>query len=97
MGATPDAGSGATANTGNMTRPILRDRIAGRPDYRRLVLLVALFGAGAASYPVTVPSASLPRIADDLGATDDTIARVIAAPLSTFAVATPIAEMIGDL
>jgi hypothetical protein len=46
---------------------------------------------------VTVPSASLPRIADDLGATDDTIARVIAAPLSTFAVATPIAEKIGDL
>ncbi len=72
-GATPDAGSGTTANTGNMTRPILRDRIAGRPDYRRPVLLVVLFGA------------------------DDTDARVIAAPLSTFAVATPIAGKIGDL
>jgi hypothetical protein len=56
-----------------MTRPVLRDRIAGRPDYRRPVLLVALFGA------------------------DDTDARVIAAPLSTFAVATPIAGKIGDL
>jgi len=79
------------------TRPNLRERVARRPDYRRLVLFVTLFGAASGSYPVTVLSASLPRIADDLGATDDTIAWVIAAPLLAFAVATPIAGKFGDL
>ncbi|MDP6867615.1 MAG: hypothetical protein QF844_03835 [Acidimicrobiales bacterium] len=44
-----------------------RDRIRRRPDYRRLVLITALFGTAAGSYPVTVLSASLPRIARDLG------------------------------
>ena len=77
--------------------PGLRGRLARRPDYQRLVLVVALFGAASGSYPVTVLSASLPRIADDLGTTDDTIAWVIAAPLLAFAVATPIAGKIGDL
>ncbi len=77
--------------------PRLRRRLARRPDYRRLVLVVTLFGAASGSYPVTVLSASLPRIADDLGTTDDTIAWVIAAPLLAFAVATPIAGKIGDL
>ena len=59
----------------------MRDRIRRRPDYRRLVLITALFGTAAGSYPVTVLSASLPRIARDLGAADDTVTWVIAAPL----------------
>jgi len=82
---------------GGRGRPARRSRIRQRTDYRRLVLVTALFGAASGSYPVTVLSASLPRIADDLGATDDTITWVIAAPLLAFAVATPIAGKLGDL
>ena len=74
-----------------------RDRIRRRPDYRRLVLITALFGTAAGSYPVTVLSASLPRIARDLGTTDDIITWVIAAPMLAFAVITPIIGKIGDL
>ena len=75
----------------------MRDRLQRRPDYRRLVLITALFGTAAGSYPVTVLSASLPRIARDLGAADDTVTWVIAAPLLAFAVVTPIVGKIGDL
>lgn len=74
-----------------------RARIRQRSNYRRLVLVTALFGTAAGSYPVTVLSASLPRIADDLGARDDTIAWVLAAPLLAFAVVTPIVGKVGDL
>ncbi len=74
-----------------------RERIRRRPDYRRLVLITALFGTAAGSYPVTVLSASLPRIARDLGTTDDIITWVIAAPMLAFAVITPIIGKIGDL
>ena len=74
-----------------------RARIRQRSDYQRLVLITALFGAAAGSYPVTVLSASLPRIADDLGAADSTITWVIAAPLLAFAVVTPIIGKVGDL
>ena len=74
-----------------------RSRIRRRGDYQRLVLISALFGTAAGSYPVTVLSASLPRIADDLGAADSTITWVIAAPLLAFAVVTPIIGKVGDL
>ena len=74
-----------------------RERIRRRPDYRRLVLITALFGTAAGSYPVTVLSASLPHIARDLGTTDDIITWVIAAPMLAFAVITPIIGKIGDL
>ena len=74
-----------------------RARIRQRSNYRNLVLVTALFGTAAGSYPVTVLSASLPRIADDLGARDDTIAWVLAAPLLAFAVVTPIVGKVGDL
>jgi len=74
-----------------------RARLRQRPDYPRLVLFVALFGTAAGSYPVTVLSASLPRIAENLGTSDNTITWVIAAPLLAFAVSTPIAGKMGDL
>ena len=74
-----------------------RALIRQRSNYRRLVLVTALFGTAAGSYPVTVLSASRPRIADDLGARDDTIAWVLAAPLLAFAVVTPIVGKVGDL
>ena len=82
----PDTGPGAR-----------RKALRRRPDYPRLVLTVALFGAAAGSYPVTVLSASLPTIAEGLGTSDNTITWVIAAPLLAFALATPIAGKMGDL
>ena len=59
--------------------------------------MVALFGAATGSYPVTVLSASLPTIAENLGTSDNTITWVIASPLLAFALATPIAGKMGDL
>jgi len=74
-----------------------RNHIKQRPNYRQWVLYVALFSTATGSYPVTVLSASLPRIATQIGTTDDTIIWVIAAPLLAFAVITPIAGKLGDL
>ncbi|HCV33927.1 MAG TPA: hypothetical protein DGF10_04600 [Acidimicrobiaceae bacterium] len=89
-----------TSNNTPIGRPKelgLRARLQNRPDYQRLLLLALLFGTAAGSYPVTVLSASLPRIADDLGTTDDVISWVVAAPLLVFAVVTPIIGKVGDL
>ncbi|MBT3746017.1 MAG: hypothetical protein HOG28_03095, partial [Actinobacteria bacterium] len=49
-----------------------RNHIKQRPNYRQWVLYVALFSPATGSYPVTVLSASLPRIATQIGTTDDT-------------------------
>ncbi|MDH3753377.1 MAG: MFS transporter, partial [Acidimicrobiia bacterium] len=64
---------------------------------RRSVLVVTLTGVAATSFPVTVLSASLPTVADDLGTTDTTAAWVITAPLLAVAILTPMAGKLGDL
>ena len=74
-----------------------RKKLSTRPDYSRIVLLSALFGTATSSYPVTVLSASLPRVAQDLGTSDDSVTWVLAAPLLAFAIITPIAGKLGDL
>ena len=74
-----------------------RKKLSTRPDYPRIVLLSALFGTATSSYPVTVLSASLPRVAQDLGTSDDSVTWVLAAPLLAFAIITPIAGKLGDL
>ncbi|MBH01961.1 MAG: hypothetical protein CL469_04770 [Acidimicrobiaceae bacterium] len=74
-----------------------RKKLSNRPDYPKIVLIAALFGTATSSYPVTVLSASLPRIARDLGTSDDSVTWVLAAPLLAFAVITPIAGKMGDL
>jgi len=86
-----------SAPNGGSERMALRARLQNRPDYQRLLLLALLFGTAAGSYPVTVLSASLPRIADDLGTTDDVISWVVAAPMLAFAVVIPIIGKVGDL
>ena len=68
-----------------------REELSERSDYPKIVLFSALFGTATSSYPVTVLSASLPRVAQDLGTTDDSVTWVLAAPLLAFAVITPIA------
>ena len=74
-----------------------RKKLSKRPDYPKVVLFSALFGTATSSYPVTVLSASLPRVAQDLGTSDDSVTCVLAAPLLAFAVITPIAGKLGDL
>ncbi len=63
----------------------------------RTVQVVALIGVAATSFPITVLSAALPDIANDLGTSNSTITWVIAAPLLAFAVFTPMAGKLGDL
>jgi MFS family permease len=63
----------------------------------RVIQVVALIGVAASSFTITVLSAALPDIADDLGSTTSTITWVIAGPLLAFAVFTPMAGKLGDL
>ncbi|MEM7140715.1 MAG: MFS transporter [Actinomycetota bacterium] len=63
----------------------------------RVVQVVALIGVAASSFTITVLSAALPDIADDLGSSTNTVTWVIAGPLLAFAVFTPMAGKLGDL
>ena len=63
----------------------------------RTVQIVALVGVASSSFPITVLSAALPDIADDLDSSVSTITWVIAAPLLAFAAFTPMAGKLGDL
>lgn len=69
-----------------------------RPRYSPLtVQIIALVGVASSSFPITVLSAALPDIADDLDTSVSTITWVIAAPLLAFAAFTPMAGKLGDL
>ncbi len=74
-----------------------RARLEARPDHRWIVVGVVLAGISAISFPITVLSASLPTIADDLNTSDNTVTWVIVAPLVLFTGLTPIAGKLGDL
>ncbi len=63
----------------------------------RTVQTVALVGVASSSFTITVLSAALADIADDLGSSVSTVTWVIAAPLLAFAVFTPMAGKLGDL
>ena len=63
----------------------------------RAIQVVALMGVAASSFTITVLSAALPDIADDLDTSTSTITWVIAGPLLAFAVFTPMAGKLGDL
>ena len=63
----------------------------------RVIQIVALMGVAASSFTITVLSAALPDIADDLGSSTSTVTWVIAGPLLAFAVFTPMAGKLGDL
>lgn len=63
----------------------------------RVIQVVALIGVASSSFTITVLSAALPDIADDLNSSTSTITWVIAGPLLAFAVFTPMAGKLGDL
>ena len=69
----------------------------GRSLRPRTVQMVALTGVACSSFTITVLSAALATIADDLDSSVSTVTWVIAAPLLAFAVFTPMAGKLGDL
>ena len=68
-----------------------------RGDYPRWVLLTALVGLFAASFPVTILTVALKPIADDFHTSVSTMAWVVSAPLIGSAVALPVLGKLGDL
>ena len=72
-------------------------RLDGGGSYQRWVLLTALAGMFATTFPVTLLAVSIGTIADDFDASETLIAWVISAPLLASAVALPILGKLGDL
>ncbi len=78
-------------------RADVQDRLSTSGSYPRWVLLTALTGMFATTFPVTLLAVSLSTIADDFDASETLIAWVISAPLLGSAVALPILGKLGDL
>ena len=74
-----------------------RQRFQDWPNYRWAVLGLTMAGIASTSFPITVLSASLPIIADDLQTSESAVSWVQTAPLIAMAVGTPIAGKFGDL
>lgn len=74
-----------------------RRRFQDWPHYRWAVLGLTMAGIASTSFPITVLSASLPEIANDLQTSESAVSWVQTAPLIAMAVGTPIAGKFGDL
>jgi MFS family permease len=76
-------------------------RVAARLDdtgrYPTSVLLVALTGLFATTFPVTVLTLAIPTIADDFGVGEAGLAWVITLPVFCSALALPVLGKLGDL
>ena len=75
----------------------VQSRLGDGDRYQRWVLLTALTGMFATTFPVTLLAVSLPTIAEDFDASETLVAWVISAPLLGSAVALPILGKLGDL
>ena len=85
------------AETRAAQRARVQARLSGSDRYPRWVLLTALTGMFATTFPVTLLAVSLPTIAEDFDASQTLVAWVISAPLLGSAVALPILGKLGDL
>jgi EmrB/QacA subfamily drug resistance transporter len=72
-------------------------RLEARGTYPTWVLVAALTGVFAASFPITILTISLTAIAAEFGARETTIAWVISGPVLLSAVALPLLGKLGDL
>jgi MFS family permease len=72
-------------------------RLEARGRHPRWVLLAALSGMFAATFPITILTVSLGSIAREFGSRETTMAWVIAAPMLISAVALPLLGKLGDL
>lgn len=69
------------------------------PGYerRRLILAVTLVGFFSTGFLITIVSASLPRIAEDLGASDASATWVLTGAMLAFGIFTPVMGRVSDL
>jgi EmrB/QacA subfamily drug resistance transporter len=72
-------------------------RLERRGTYPTWVLVAALTGVFAASFPITILTISLTSIAEEFGVRETTIAWVISGPVLLSAVALPLLGKLGDL
>ena len=72
-------------------------RLEARGTYRRWVLVVALAGMFATTFPVTILAVSLGDIAREFGVRETVLTWVISAPMLASAVALPLLGKMGDL
>lgn len=72
-------------------------RLRARGTYRRWVLVTALVGMFATTFPVTILTVALPDIADEFGKSDALLTWVISGPMLASAVALPVLGKMGDL
>lgn len=84
-----------------LTVPALPARVAARLDangrYPRAVLLVALTGLFATTFPVTVLTLAIPTIARDFDTSQASLAWLITLPVLASALALPVLGKLGDL
>ena len=78
-------------------RQRLLARLEASGRYRSAVLITALAGMFATSFPITILAVSLAPIADEFGTPQTTIAWVISAPMLLSAVTFPLLGKLGDL
>src|SRR5688572_27005340 len=69
----------------------------GSDRYARWVLLVALAGMFATTFPVTVLTLAIPAIADDFHVDESSLAWVVTLPMLGSALALPVLGKLGDL
>src|SRR5690606_2879340 len=79
----------------------LTERVAARLDasgrYPRAVLIVAISGLFATTFPVTVLTLAIPTIAEDFGVSQASLAWLVTLPILTSALALPVLGKLGDL
>lgn len=79
----------------------LRARVVGRVErsgrYPTAVLVTALTGMFATTFPVTVLTVAIPEIASDFGTAETTLAWVVTLPMLLSSLALPVLGKLGDL
>ena len=85
----------------SLTASALPGRVAARLDgngrYPRAVLLVAITGLFATTFPITVLTLAIPTIARDFGTSQASLAWLITLPMLASALALPVLGKLGDL
>jgi MFS family permease len=94
-GLAPDSQPGCVALSALRNRVVAY--LEARGTYPTWVLVAALAGVFATSFPITILTISLTSIAAEFGVRETTIAWVISAPVLLSAVALPLLGKLGDL
>jgi EmrB/QacA subfamily drug resistance transporter len=101
----PDAPGGTPSGTARLLedadepawRRRIRERLEAQGRFRSAVLITALAGMFATTFPVTILTIALAPIADEFAAEETTLAWVISGPMLLSAVFFPLLGKLGDL